>query len=218
MRSYALPKHSQPISDPIRKGPEILRTKSGDCSVGENHDSFATEYYCTAEWHFAGMASKYVALLYGIALRLSWRSKMFYASQVRLANYFGCSRRTIWATVRELETTGFFVLRSSSAFRTNVYDVLDHVTWAERNPRRCATKIEMPWSEEGPELGRHLHALSGGRVKFRPEQIEYLKFNFTDEEIKRGFRRSLARGALPVDRHGFIDMKNLDCEALCSDV
>jgi hypothetical protein len=218
MGSYPLPKHSQPFSDRKRKGPEILRTKPVDYSVRENHDSFATEYYCTAEWHLAQMASKYVAPLYGIAQRLSWKSKMFYASQLHLANYFGCSRRTIWAAVRDLETTGFLVLRSSSPFRTNVYTVLDHDSWVERNPGKCTTKIEMPWSAEGPLLGRELHAISGGRVKFRPEQIEYLKFNFTDEEIKRGFRRLLARGVVSVDRHDFIDMKNLDWEALCLDV
>ena len=217
MRSYALPKHSQPFSDRERKGPEILRTKPVDYSVRENHDSFATEYYCTAEWHLAHMASKYAAPLYGIALRLSWRSQMFYASQIHLAGYFGCSRRTIGAAIRDLERTGFLVRLSSSHFHTNVYTVLDHASWAERNPGRCATKIEMPWSAEGPELGRHLHALSGGRVKFRPDQITYLEASFTDEEIKQGFRRLLDLG-VPIDRQGFINMKGLDWGTLCSGV
>jgi hypothetical protein len=218
MRSYALPEHSQPVSDPIRKGPEILRTRPKASSVHENHDATTAEYHCTAEWHLARMASKYVALLYGLALRLSSKSERFYASQVHVAQYFGCSRRTISTAHRELETTGFFARISSSSFHPNVYTVLDHATWAERNPGRCTRKIEMPWSAEGPLLGRELHAISSGRIKFRPDQIEYLKFNFTDEEIKRGFRRILARSVLPVDRHGFIDMKNLDWEALCLDV
>jgi hypothetical protein len=218
MRSYALPEHSQPVSDPIRKGPEIFRTKPEDFSVCKNRDAFATEYHCTAEWHLCRMSSKYAAPLYGLALRLSNKSGRFYASQVRLAEYFDCSRRTIWSLVRELEMAGFFVRISSSPFHTNVYTVLDHATWAERNPGKCARKIEMPWSAEGPVLGRELHAISGGRVKFRPEQIEYLKFNFTDENIKRGFRRLSARGVVPVDGDGFIDMKHLDWEALCLDV
>jgi biotin operon repressor len=217
MRSYALPEHSQPVSDPIRKGPEILRTKPGGSSVQENRDAITTEYHCTAEWHLSRMRSKYATPLYGFALRLSRKSGSLYVSQIHLAEYFGCSRRTIWAAVQELEAAGFFVRISKSRFRTIVSTVLDHVTWAKRNPGKCPTKIEMPWSVEGEVLGRELHAISGGRVKFRPEQIEYLKFNFTDEEIKQGFRRQLARGA-PVDGHGFIYMKNLDWEALCSDV
>jgi hypothetical protein len=103
---------------------------------------------------------------------------------------------------------GFFVLFSRASFRTNVYSVLEHAIWAKRNPGKCATKIEMPWSAEGPLLGRELHAISGGRVKFRPEQIEYLKFNLTDEEIKQGFRRLLARG-VPMDGHGFLRIAKL---------
>jgi hypothetical protein len=163
------------------------------------------------------MSSKYAAPLYGLALRLSNKSERFYASQLHVAQYFGCSRRTMSTAVRELETTGFFARISSSSFHPNVYTVLDHATWVERNPGKCTTKIEMPWSGEGPELGRHLHALSGARVKFRPEQITYLKARFTDEEITEGFRRLLDLG-VPADRQGFINMKNIDWDALCPDV
>jgi biotin operon repressor len=217
MKSYALPENCQPISDPIRKGPEILRAKPEDFSVRANRDSFDTEYYCTGEWHLSRMKSKYAAPLYGFALRLSRESARFYASQSRLAQYFGCSRRTICAAVQELEAAGFFVRISKSPFRTTVYTVLDHNTWAKENPGDCAIKIEMPWSGELSELGRQLHAISGGRVKFRPEQIGYLQSNFSDEEITRGFRQLFAQG-VPKDAHGFIDMKNLDWEDLCSDV
>jgi biotin operon repressor len=217
MRSYARPKYCQPISEPIRKGPEIFRTKPKDFSVHANRDSLDTEYYCTAEWHFACMKSKYAAPLYGFALRLSRKSESFYASQIRLAEYFGCSRRTIWTAVQELEAAGFFVRISKSPFRTNVYTVLDHSTWAYENPDNCAIKIEMPWSAEGSQLGRQLHAISGASVKFRTQQIEYLQINFNDEEITRGFRQLLAQG-VPVDAHGFIDMKKVDWGLLCSDV
>jgi biotin operon repressor len=175
-----------------------------------------TEYHCTAEWHLSRMRSKYAAPVYGFALRLSRKSGSFYASQIRLSEYFGCSRRTIWAAVQELEAIGFFVRISRSRFRTTVFTVLDHGTWAKRNPGKCPSKIEMPWSAEGQVLGRELHAISGGRVKFRPEQIEYLKSNFTDEEIKQGFHRLLGQ-EVPMDVHGFIHMKKLDWEALCSD-
>jgi biotin operon repressor len=217
MRSYAHPEHSQPISDPIRKGPEIIRKKPGDSTVRENHESFATEYHCTAEWHLARMSSKYAAPLYGFALRLSRKSESFYASQIGLAEYFRCSRRTIWTAVQELNAAGFFIRISKSPFRTTMYMVLDHIAWAKKNPGRCPTKIEFPWSADGPQLGKELHAMSGGRVKFRPEQIEYLRSDFTDAEIKRGFRRLLARG-VSVDRHGYIYMNNLDWDVLCADV
>jgi hypothetical protein len=215
MRSYALLQHSQPVSDPIREGPEILRTKLGPSSVRKNRESPTTEYHCTAEWHFARLHSKYSALLHGFALHISTESGRFYCSQVRLAGYFGCSRRAIWTAIHELERAGFFVRISSSAFCTNVYTVLDHPAWAKRNPGKCTTKIDMHWSAEGPELGRRLYAISGGRVKFRPEQIRYLQDRYTDEEIENGFRRLLGRG-VSVDKHSVIYMKGVDWEALCS--
>jgi len=93
--------------------------------------------------------------------------------------------------------------------------VFDHSTWAERNPGKCTTKIEMPWEGDGPELGKQLHGISSGRIKFRPEQIRHLQGRFTDEEIIRGFRRLLAQGRVPLDRHGFIDMTNVGWTALC---
>jgi hypothetical protein len=98
-----------------------------------------------------------------------------------------------------------------------VYAVLDHASWAEKNPGKCTTKIEMPWAAESPELGRQLHAIAAGRVKFRPEQIRYLQEHFTDEEIERGFRKLLETRSVPLDGNGVIYMKNLDWEALCWD-
>ena len=178
-------------------------------------DSSTSDYYCTAEWHLSRMKSKYAALIYAFALHLSRRSGLFYAAQNRMAEYFGCSRRTIGIAVQELEAIGFFIRASKRRFRTVVYVVSDHVSWAEKNPECCTSKIEMVWSSEGPELGRRLHATSGGRLKFRPEQITYLKEKFTDEEIEYGFRRLLATQNVPIDRHGFLDMKNSNWEALC---
>jgi hypothetical protein len=215
MKSYANSQCSQPVFHPTRKGPEILRTKPRDVGFRENPDSLATEYHCTAEWHFSRMHSKYSALLHSFALHISTDSGRFYCSQSRLAGYFGCSRRAIWTAIHELERAGFFVRISSSAFCTNVYTVLDHSTWAKKNPRKCATKIEMPWSPEGQALGRRLYAISGGRVKFRPQQIQYLQDRFTDEEVEHGFRRLLNTQSVLLDKHGFIRMKNIDWEALC---
>jgi HTH domain len=216
MTSYAIPKHSQPVSDAIRKGPEILRTTSDGFSVPENGDAFTTEYHCTTEWHLCRLASKYATPIYSFALRISYLSERFYCSQDHLAHYFACTRRTVWSAIQELEKTGFFIRISSSPFCTNVYTVLGHETWAEDNPGRCATKIEMPWSREGLELGRQLHAMSGGRVKFRPEQIRYLMVRYSEEKIKQAFRKLLETRSIPVDRHGFINTQYSGWEALCS--
>jgi hypothetical protein len=162
------------------------------------------------------MKSKYVGPLYGFALRLSSKSRRFYASQVQLAGYFGCSRRTIGIAFRELEVAGFFFRLSRYRFCTNVYTVLDHPTWAKYNPGKCPTKIEMPWSAESSKLGRELHAICGGLVKFRPQQIRFLQFNYSEEEIKQVFRNLVSR-SVPVDRHGYLDAKNLNWSALFSE-
>jgi hypothetical protein len=119
--------------------------------------------------------------------------------------------------MHELEASGFFVRMSRSLFQSNDYTVLPHETWAKINSGKCATKVEMPWSAEGDELGRCLHAMSGGRVKFRPEQIEWLKLNFTEEGIKEGFSKALAMGGVPLDKHGVVIMRGVNWEALCLD-
>jgi biotin operon repressor len=180
-----------------------------------NADLSSSDYHCTAEWHLSRMKSRYCAPLYTFALHLSNKTQLFYAAQDRVAEYFGCSRRTIWGAVQELENARFFVRKTKRQFLTIVYEVLDHTNWAKKNPGHCTSKIQMPWSPEGLELGRQLHALSGGRLKFRPEQIAYLKRKFTDEQIEYGFRRLLATQNAPVDRHGFLDMKNSNWAVLC---
>lgn len=184
-----------------------LLEKQGPCAI-------EAEYYCTAEWHFARMRSKYTALLHGFALRISVKSGRFYCSQIRLADYLGCSRRSVWTAIHELEKGGFLLRIESPCFWPNVYKVLDHSTWAQRNPGKCAVKIEMPWKTDGPELGRQLYAISGGRVKFRPEQIAHLQSRLTDEEIRSGFQRLMVEG-IELDKYGFIRTRDLDWGALC---
>jgi hypothetical protein len=176
------------------------------------------EYYCTIERHLAKLRSKYATPVYCFALRLSRKSGRFYASQIRMANYFGCSRRTMGTTFGELERGRFFRRISTSRFQTNVYMVQDHPAWTKENPGQCVTKCEMPWSNDGPDLGRQLYAISGGRVKFRPEQIKCLTELFSEEEIEHGFRRLLETRSVALDRHGFIRMEGLDWEALCWDI
>jgi hypothetical protein len=212
MKSYALPEHSQPVSGPIQKGPEILWTKPGDSSICENRDSFTAEYHCTAEWHFARLRSRYTSLLHGFAMRLSNQSGSFYCSQSNLAKYFGCSRRTIWTAIQGLEGSGFFLRTFPNCpFYTNVYTVFDHRTWADRNPGKCVTRIEMPWSKEGQALGSRLHAISGGRVKFYQDQIMWLQARASDEEIERRFRQLLDDHGIPLKAGtDFIDLRRLN--------
>ena len=150
--------------------------------------SDTSEYHCSTEWHLGRLRSKYASPLYNFALKISATSRTFFCSQLNLARYFGCSVRTIGTAVKELERAGFFVRISARAFQTNRYRVLRHKEWAARNPGRCTTRIEFPWTGEGEEIGRRLYAISGGTAKFLPHQITLLKERFTHEQIEGLFR------------------------------
>jgi hypothetical protein len=170
-----------------------MRNPASDMQTSDSN------YFCTAEWHLSFLHSRFCPLIYGLAFRLSTKSGLFYASQVRLAEYFGASRRSVWSAVRELEKLGFLVrVARRRSFAPTVYRVVEHCSWAESHPEQCAKKLEMPWATDNPDLGRCLFSISGGQVKFRPQQIEFLQKQYTDAEIEFGFHQLIANGQVRV--------------------
>jgi hypothetical protein len=150
-------------------------------------DQFS-EYHCTAEWHISRMKSRWALAVYNFALRISKESGVFFCSAVGLAEYFGCNERSIRRAYEQLLEAGFFELTGQAPFEANVYKAIPHRVWAERNPGQCVTRLASPWSGECDQLGQKLWVVSGGRARFRPYQIKFLKrLGLSEEEIVSEF-------------------------------
>jgi hypothetical protein len=146
-------------------------------------------YHCSAEWHLARL-SPASRVVYPHALRLSRKSGKFCGSAVGLAEYFAYERHAIGRSLRELVETGFFVLLEKGTFESNIYKVLPHTEWAAANPGRCTSKVEMPWAGEGDPLGQQLWIASGSRIKFRDDQVQFLrKLGLSEPEIVSQFEK-----------------------------
>jgi len=138
------------------------------------------------------MTSRLSLAIYSFAQKLSGRSRVFSASAENVALYFGVHRNTVQRALEELANAGFFELREVERFRPNVYHVVDHKEWAKRHPGLCVKKSSFPWEGEGDPLGRELHAISGQRVKFLPNQTVALRrFGLSEDQIKAEFRTFL---------------------------
>lgn len=149
-------------------------------------------FHCSAEWHLQQMTSRLALAVYSLARKLSGKSGVFSASAENVAMYFGVHRNTVQRTFEELANSGFFELSQTERFRPNVYHVVDHNEWAKRHPRQCVKKSSFPWDGEGDPLGTQLHAISGQRVKFLPNQVAALrKFGLSDDQIKAEFHTFL---------------------------
>jgi hypothetical protein len=168
-------------------------------------------FHCSAEWHLRQMKAELAPLLYSWARRLSAKSGVFSASAENVAKYFGVHHNSVLRAIKELVETGFFQLERREKFKPNTYIVVDHKSWAAHHPNRCVTEVSFPWTGEGDPLGRELYAISGGRVKFWPNQMEaYRKLDLPDEEIAWQFRNFMARydgrhwNHAPYDFLGFL--------------
>jgi AraC-like DNA-binding protein len=134
------------------------------------------------------MKSRWALAVYNFALRISKESGVFFCSAVGLAEHFGCNERSIRRAFEQLLEVGFFELTGQARFEANVYTVIPHRVWAERNPGQCVTRLAFPWSGECDQLGQKLWVASGGRAKFRPYQIKFLKtLRLSDERIVSEF-------------------------------
>jgi hypothetical protein len=147
------------------------------------------DYHCGPEWHLAKLKSRFAAILYPFAWRISKKTKRFYCSAEQVAGHFGVSRWTVLRAINELEELGFFSLINKEPFRPSDYTVLSHQDWVKTHPDCCAIRATYPWSgEKGDELGVKLFSLSGGRVKYRPYQLKALRnTELSDEEIAKQF-------------------------------
>jgi hypothetical protein len=167
----------------------------GDNSKGKPANP-ESQFHCSAEWHFVQMKSRLAAPIYGWASKVSRRSGVFHASAEHMAQYFGVNRKTIFSALDELTAGGFLELMRKERFKPNIYKVIGHKEWAIAHPGRCVRQVEYPWKGEGDPLGRQLYAISGGRVKFWPNQMTGLRnIGFSDEEITEHFRAFIERKA-----------------------
>jgi hypothetical protein len=160
----------------------------GDPAVPES------QLHCSAEWHMVQMKSHIAAPVYGLARKLSKKSKTLYASAEHMAAYFHVNRKSVLRALKELAAIGFLELIRVECGKPNVYRVVDHRDWAIAHPGCCVQEVSFPWKGEGDPLGRLLCAISGGRAKFQPNQMTGLRnLGFTNEEITDQFRRFLAK-------------------------
>lgn len=120
------------------------------------------------------------------------KSGVFSPSAENVAIYFGVHRNTVQRALDELASAEFLELWQVERFAPNAYHIVDHKEWAKRHPGQCVKKSPFPWEGEGDPLGRELHAISGQRVKFLPNQTVALrKFGLSDDRIKAEFRTFL---------------------------
>jgi hypothetical protein len=173
--------------DEIKSTPSIERSTSHRDYVWDE-----SPFHCSAEWHLQQMTSRLALAVYSLARKLSGTSGVFSASAENVAMYFGVHRNTAQRALEELANFGFFELSQIERFKPNVYHVVDHKEWAIRHPGQCVKKSSFPWDGEGDPLGTQLHAISGQRVKFLPNQAAALrKFGLSDDQIKAEFHTFL---------------------------
>lgn len=142
-------------------------------------------FHCGAEWHLTGLAFR----IYSLASRLSHKSNRFHPTGASLAAHFKCSTRSIYRAIDDLVEAGFFSLIDQGMFESSVYKVLSHKEWASNNLGMCCVKESMPWSGEADPLGQDLHALSGGRARFREFQIRTIRdVGLSEDEVKQNFK------------------------------
>ncbi len=151
-------------------------------------DEEPSNFHCSSEWHLARLQCPTAALVYPFALRISKNSGKFACSAISVARFLDVHRTTVLRAFHKLSELGFFELLEYGKFDTNIYNVVLHSDWAQRNPGKCIQKIQFPWSGEGDPLGQQLYAASGGRVKFKEFQIrEYRKSGLDDADLVARF-------------------------------
>ncbi len=171
-------------------------------------------YVCNSERHLTD-----VHYIYSHALKISLNSGHFYGSQAGLAEFFRCSKSTIYRGFQKLEASGFFeVQRKKTLYKPNDYRVLTHDDWASKHPNECVMKIEMPWTRENDHLGQWLFSASGGGVNWQVFQINNLrKLGLPEDEIKATFsvywqRTGQYENSASVPRNFLVSLRKNLCE------
>ena len=96
---------------------------------------------CIPEWHFVrveGGGSRYVGVIYNVALRESLKhGGLFRSSVTTFAEYFRANKKTIRKAIHQLVSLGFFQKVQEVPGRVPVYRVFTHSQWAAAHPGRC---------------------------------------------------------------------------------
>jgi hypothetical protein len=147
-----------------------------------------TAFHCDTCWHLPGLAFR----IYELACKVGYRNKnKFWAILKNLAVYFNVSESTIKRELKILKELGFFEVLDEGPFIPTVYRVLSHKEYAEKHPGQCCQKEALPWTDDPlvDPLAQQFYAISGGKIKFRTNDMKGLrKLGFTDEELLREFR------------------------------
>jgi DNA-binding transcriptional MocR family regulator len=156
-----------------------------------NPELESERYHCSAEWHLFRLKHR-CGVIHSRIVHLTQNGKRrFFGSQEGLAEYFGCSTKTINRAFEQLVSAGFLELtRKAAPGETNSYRLVDHATWAIKHPNQCITRIEMPWTPDESRLGKQLWAATSAEVKWMPYQVANLcSLGLTDEQVIERFDR-----------------------------
>jgi hypothetical protein len=157
----------------------------------ENH-ALETAFHCDTSWHLEGVSLR----IYDLASRVGHRTKKFYATLGSLATYFRVGESTIQRALKLLEESGFFEVLDEGPFISTVYRVLSHKEYAEKYPGQCCQKEVLVWFDDPgvDPLARQFYALSGGRIKFRTNDMKGLrKLGLSDEQLLSEFEKFFER-------------------------
>jgi hypothetical protein len=141
-------------------------------------------YHCSAEWHLFRLKHR-CGVIHSRLVQLTQNGKRpFFGSQEGLAEYFGCSTKTVNRAFEQLVSAGFLELtRKAAPGETNSYRLVDHATWAKAHPNKCLTRMEMPWANDESPLGKQLWAYTHG-IEWKLYQVKnILKLGLPDEEV-----------------------------------
>jgi hypothetical protein len=177
-----------------------------------------SSFYCSPEYHLQRMRSGLAPSLWGWGRRLSSVSECFWPSINQIAEYFNRDRTTVMRALFELVGEEWAEVIDSEPGKTVNYRFLSHDEWAKKHPGKCVVKERMPWDGEGDVLGARLYAISGGRAKFLPNQMNGLrKFGFEDDTIATEFKVFLDRNPIRGAAWRGVYFRFHDCLAVISD-
>ena len=148
-----------------------------------------TAFHCGTYWHLQDLA----LAIHSLACKVGYRhNNKFWANLKNLAVYFDVSESTIKRALKILEKSRFFEVLDDGPFISTVYRVLTHKEFIKKHPGQCCQKDALPWSDDPhvDPLAQQFYALSGGKVKFRTNDMKGLRnLGLSDKELLDEFQR-----------------------------
>jgi hypothetical protein len=152
----------------------------------ETNQIIETQFHCDISWHLKGLALQ----IYILASKLAHESGKFFPAIANLAQFYDVGESTVSRALGQLEKNGFLNVEECELFKPTVYRVVSHSDWASKHPGKCCQKETLPWTGDPlvDPLAPKFHSVSGGRIKFRENDMKGLrKLNRPDEELVAEF-------------------------------